>query len=171
MWAPIQRSGHKVVRNSFDVFLFFFTLAGLSFGSRHEAHVTFTAEASLQVQTVAILTQVAVLRTLVAVCRGQTYIITVRKHAVCKCIFFVQKQNAWFKDSDLSSRIHLQRIRPCTRSGRSPWCWDSRRCCCTCGSHLSTHPGLKQQNPITRTHVGTISPKYLSYFFTSKNKS
>lgn len=44
------------------------TLAGLAVRSGDEAHVTFTAEASGQVQTVAALTQVAVLCTFIAVC-------------------------------------------------------------------------------------------------------
>lgn len=46
---------------------FVYVLAGLSFRSRDEAHVTFTAEASWLVQTVATLTQVAVLCALIAV--------------------------------------------------------------------------------------------------------
>lgn len=53
---------------------------------------------------------------------------------------------------DLSKRIHLQRIRPCTRIDRSPWCWDSRRCCCTCVSHSNTHPGLKRNNVQKQLH-------------------
>lgn len=44
------------------------TLAGFAVRSGDEAHVTFAAEASGQVQTVATLTQVAVLCTFIAVC-------------------------------------------------------------------------------------------------------
>lgn len=46
------------------------TLAGLAVRSGEEAHVAFTAKASGHVQTVATLTQVAVLCTLVAVCNS-----------------------------------------------------------------------------------------------------
>lgn len=53
------------------------TIAGLPVSCGDEAHVAFAAVASRQVQAVAALTQVAVLRALVAVC-GHTQSDTVR---------------------------------------------------------------------------------------------
>lgn len=54
------------------------TIAGLPVSSGNEAHVAFAAVASRQVQAVAALTQVAVLRALVAVCGHHTVTHTVR---------------------------------------------------------------------------------------------
>lgn len=64
----------------------------------------------------------------------------------------------WFCMCDLSKRIHLQRIRPCTRIDKSPWCWDSQHCCCTCVSHLSIHPGLKHNKRLHSCKRNRIHP-------------
>lgn len=83
------------------------------------------------------LTQVAVLRALVAVC-GHTQSHTVRDSQTPKHV-----RRSEMRVCDLSSRNHLRRIPLCRCSGMNPWCCDSQRCCCTCASHSSTRPDLK----------------------------
>lgn len=56
------------------------TLTGLAISGREEAHVTFTAVAARQVQTVATLTQVAIVSALIAVCGGDHQIESQRHH-------------------------------------------------------------------------------------------
>lgn len=122
------------------------TIAGLPVSSGDEAHVAFAAVASRHVQAVAALAQVAVLRTLVTVC-GHTqseshYPERCNKGwkmagVGSKCMYVCTRV------CDLSRRNHLLRIPPCMCSGMNPMCCDTQRCCCTCASHLSTHPGLQ----------------------------
>jgi hypothetical protein len=125
------------------------TLAGLSVRGWDETHVTFTTVASRNIQAVTALTQVHVICTLIAVCtRTHKHIITNHFTENNKQVLrSTVKWNIWtwvrVWPCDLSSRIRPQRIRPCSGSGMIPWCSDSLRCCCTCGSRWNTHPGLK----------------------------
>lgn len=121
------------------------TIAGLPISSRDEAHVAFAAVASRHVQAVAALAQVAVLRALVTVC-GQTQSDTV---IALNDATRDEKWRVWdwnmYVCMYLSRRSHLPRIPPCMCSGMNPSCCDTLRCCCTCASHLSTHPGLQHK--------------------------
>lgn len=114
------------------------TLAGLPVRRADEAHVTLAAEASRQVQAVSVVTQVSVLGALVAVC-GDTETNLGHTQSVHSSLKSRRRQR------DLSSRSRLRRSRPCRRSGMSPWCSHSRRCCCTCESRWSTRPGLRDK--------------------------
>lgn len=80
MWTPSWRSDQCS-----------HTLAGLAIRSLVEAHVTFTAVAPWQVQTMATFTQVAVLCTLISVCSSD-HTQTVSKHTM----FVLNSIRYWF---------------------------------------------------------------------------
>ncbi len=72
------------------------TLASLAISSGDEAHVTFTAETPRQVQTVAIVTQVAVFCTLIAVCNSDhTHTESINTHYthICALTYLSKSKN------------------------------------------------------------------------------